>query len=158
MNKLNIKGQVQKGFTLIELMIAMAILGILSSFAISSYRDYIIQTKLTDGLVVIQSVMKRVSEFTTTEGRFPSSFNELGMTKPRGIYIRDIELQSNGIHGGYISITFNEKGGDELNNKFVRLYHPVGTQSNNHSIKIWVFSGGTVSGRYLKDNFANINI
>ncbi|MGB4343972.1 MAG: pilin [Moraxellaceae bacterium] len=52
----------QKGFTLIELMIVVAIIGILAAVAIPAYQDYTVRSKVTEGLVLASSAKASVSE------------------------------------------------------------------------------------------------
>ncbi|MES1195948.1 MAG: prepilin-type N-terminal cleavage/methylation domain-containing protein, partial [Steroidobacter sp.] len=54
--------QVQKGFTLIELMIVVAIIGILAAIAIPAYQDYTVRSKVTEGLTLADSAKIAVSE------------------------------------------------------------------------------------------------
>lgn len=64
--------QVQKGFTLIELMIVIAIIGILAAVALPAYNDYTTRAKLTEVMVIASKDKTSVSEYFLSTGAYPS--------------------------------------------------------------------------------------
>ncbi len=62
----------QQGFTLIELMIVVAIIGILAAIAIPAYQDYTIRAQVSEGLNLAAGAKAAITEFTQDRGNFPS--------------------------------------------------------------------------------------
>jgi len=84
---------VQKGFTLIELMIVVAIIGILAAIAIPAYQDYTVRAQVTEGLNLASAVKASVSESFATNGAWPANLAALGMTQPpSGKYVSAVNL------------------------------------------------------------------
>ena len=69
---------IQKGFTLIELMIVIAIIGILAAIAIPAYQNYTIRSQVTEGLSLADGWKTSISEYYAQNGSFPSSSNTSG--------------------------------------------------------------------------------
>ncbi|MEM8564666.1 MAG: pilin [Pseudomonadota bacterium] len=65
----------QAGFTLIELMIVIAIVSLLSSIALPAYRDYTIRAKVTEGVAAAASAKTSVSEYYQVNGELPEGGN-----------------------------------------------------------------------------------
>ena len=69
----------QQGFTLIELMIVVAIIGILAAIAIPAYQDYTIRAQVSEGLNLTGACKAAVTEFYQDQGTFPADNAEAGL-------------------------------------------------------------------------------
>jgi type IV pilus assembly protein PilA len=87
----------QQGFTLIELMIVVAIVGILAALAIPSYQNYVIRAQVTDGLSLAAAVQTNVVEYYTLYSAWPTqllgAYPALGYSsKPTSKYVSFIDV------------------------------------------------------------------
>ena len=84
----------QKGFTLIELMIVVAIIGILAAIAIPAYQDYTTRAKVSEGLTAMGPVKASIAEFYMSTNDMPTNANQAGINVGSlGDYVVGLEYQ-----------------------------------------------------------------
>ncbi|MEP6389311.1 MAG: pilin [Halioglobus sp.] len=76
---MNIKKN-QQGFTLIELMIVIAIVGILAAIALPAYQDYTIRAKMSEPIALLAEAKTSIAEYYVNRGVLPSTLGEAGLT------------------------------------------------------------------------------
>jgi len=90
-----------RGFTLIELMIVVAIIGILASIAIPSYQHYTIRAQVAEALLLIDEIKPSIRDYYKDRGTFPADNEIAGVPAPEhllGQYVAGIEVDNGAMH------------------------------------------------------------
>jgi len=139
--------QVQKGFTLIELMIVIAIIGILAAIAIPAYQNYTIRSQVTEGLSLADGWKTSVSEFYAQYGAFPNGASLNGQAPAAGAACGGSVAAQNaaGSVGKYATVTVGNCGqlvitynGGSVNAKLAGGILDVSPGTNQQGDVIWI--------------------
>lgn len=109
----------QTGFTLIELMIVVAIIGILAAIAVPMYQRYTIRTQVTEGLNLTSTARVAVSDFYMNTGGWPSNNTAAGLPIPaqiNGKYTAQVAVADN-----VISVQYGNRAHSEISGQTVTL-------------------------------------
>jgi len=136
--------KVQQGFTLIELMIVVAIIGILAAVAIPAYQDYTIRARVTEGIGLAAAAKTSVSEYRISRTAFPTTNGAAGIaTTISSPYVASLVVGA----GGAITINYSTLGNTAANQKSI-VFTPTFT---NGTVQ-WTCTTGTLPGKYRPAN------
>ncbi|EPI1163148.1 pilin, partial [Neisseria gonorrhoeae] len=86
----------QKGFTLIELMIVIAIVGILAAVALPAYQDYTARAQVSEAILLAEGQKSAVTEYYPNHGKWPEDNGDAGVASPadkiKGKYVQKVEV------------------------------------------------------------------
>lgn len=128
----------KKGFTLIELMIVIAIIGILATFAIPSYQDYVVRAQIAEGLTLVQELKPKVKDYYKSTLAFPSNNEEAAIPEAKyllGNYVKGIVLKDGAFH-----ITYGHNATSYISDKVLSIRPAVVTGSPT-SPYVWICGG-----------------
>lgn len=121
--------KLQKGFTLIELMITVAIVGILAAVALPAYQNYTIRAQVSEGFTLSGGVQTAVAENYAQTGSFPTALATVGITAaPTGKYTSGVALGT----GGAITVTYGAGANSKISGGTVTLTPVDDGQGNIH--------------------------
>src|SRR5271154_2750652 len=107
------------GFTLIELMIVIAIIGILSTMAMPSFQDRVIRAQVSEGISMADGVKQAIAEYRARYGKLPKDNSAAGI--PEGSLFVGNYVSKLDIRDGAISITFGNRVNRNVSGKKLTL-------------------------------------
>jgi type IV pilus assembly protein PilA len=139
--------QLQKGFTLIELMIVVAIIGILAAVAIPAYQDYIARSQVSEAVSLLGSGKTPLAEYFSDKGTWPAAVADV-MGNTTGKYTASIDVTGtptvDGTQSQY-TLAASMKTADvnsAITGKTVYLF-------TTDSAKTWNCTRGDIDNKYL---------
>lgn len=129
--------RVQQGFTLIELMIVVAIIGILAAVALPAYRDYTVRAKVSELILAASSAKNTITEYVNTYGTLPSSAS-VSVESQTSDYVSSVTFD-----GTDVIVTASSKE-SAISGKTL-LLEPTASGGQ----VTWVCKAGTLDAKYL---------
>lgn len=138
---------IQKGFTLIELMIVVAIIGILAAVALPAYQDYTVRAKVSEGLIAASSARTAVSEVYANVGRMLNSAASMNVQTQASQWVASVGWLYTSDDAGDIVVTLATTTGLGAASGATLILRASGTTSTG--AVAWQCGKGTINSKYL---------
>jgi type IV pilus assembly protein PilA len=135
----------QRGFTLIELMIVVAIIAILAAIALPAYQDYVIRSQVSEGAVLSDGAKTAFAEFYSNHGSAPTDNTSAGLAKSSSIignYVTSVDVA-----GGKITAKYGSNANAKISGK-VLVFSPYSAGGGSLAWSCLTTAGTNVDPKY----------
>lgn len=134
----------QKGFTLIELMIVVAIIGILAAVAIPAYQDYTTRAKVSEVITAGAACKTSVAEYYQSTGSLPVNTEQAGCSSNATPMVKSLAVDK-----GVITVTASDSLAAKFSTSTKNTYVLRPTATSAAAPLTWSCTGSTIEGKYL---------
>jgi type IV pilus assembly protein PilA len=135
--------RLQQGFTLIELMIVVAIVGILAAIALPAYQDYVIRSKMSEAIAAIAACKTSVAEFASSHTTFPPDVTASGCSTLATKYVASLDVSA---LGAITAVSASTGANPECTLTLTPNNAPT-------AITVWVGTFANCSAKYVPSSF-----
>lgn len=136
---------IQKGFTLIELMIVIAIIAILAAIAIPAYQDYTTRSKVSELVVAADACKTSVAEYFQSQATLPTTTSAAGCSNNTTQYINSLAVGAKGV----ITVTANASGAGHLPAAASGAFVLTPTSNGSDAPLAWDCKASTITKKFL---------